>query len=148
MLNTLWADLPGLNARGILPLPFCFFPPSLPASLPPLHYLFLVSFLLIFYSLLLFIEVIKFITFSIRLSSSPVSVLYFYTSHGLSGRYAPWKESQTLESECVVYSEGGGVGAVGQVGSAAALWWAGQRSLSGRTEGPKGVLSSCLCWIF
>ena len=118
MLDTLWADLPGLNARGIRPLPVCFFPPSR----PPLHYLFLVPFFLIFYFLLLFIKVIKFITFSIRLSSSPVSLLYLYTSQGLSGTYVPWKESQTLESEWVVYSEGGGVGAVGQMGSAADLW--------------------------
>ena len=40
----------------------------------------------------------------------------------MSGTYVPWKESQTLESEWVVYSEGGGVGAVGQMGSAADLW--------------------------
>ena len=108
-------------------------PPYVPAVLPPLHYLFLVPFLLIFYFLLLFIKVIKFITFSIRLSSSPVSLLYLCTSQGLSGRYIPWKESQTFESEWIVYSEGGGVGAVGQVGFAADLW-VGQAVLTLRKD--------------
>ena len=118
--------------------------PSLPFCLPPSLAL---SFSGSFPSNLLFSFVIHRSNKTYNIFYKTVSLLYFDASQGLSGRYVPWKESQTLESECVVYSEGGGVGAVGQVGSAADLWWAGQRSLSGRTEGPKGVLS-CLCWIF
>ena len=58
------------------------------------------------------------------MSFSPVSLLYLYTSQDLGGSDASShpQESQTLEAEWIVYSEGGGVGAMVQVGSAANLW--------------------------